>query len=60
MTYNRMLKKSASAEKVEVQAKVETTMRTSDLRSTLTSTSVCFTKICQDAPLGRAGRNGSP
>jgi hypothetical protein len=34
-----MLKKSASPEKVEVQAKVEAKKRTSDLRSTLTSTS---------------------
>ena len=34
-----MLKKSASVEKVEVQAQVEAKMRTSDLRSTLTSTS---------------------
>jgi hypothetical protein len=34
-----MLKKSASPEKVEAQAKVEAKKRTSDLRSTLTSTS---------------------
>jgi hypothetical protein len=34
-----MLKKPASAQKVEVQAKVEAKMRTSDLRSTLSSTS---------------------
>ena len=33
----RMLKRFASVEKVEVQAKVEAKMRTSDLRSTLTS-----------------------
>jgi len=35
----RMLKKAASAEKVEVEAKVEAKMRTSDLCSALTSTS---------------------
>jgi hypothetical protein len=37
-----MLKKFASAEKVEVQAKVAAKIRTSDLHSTLTSTSACL------------------
>jgi len=36
---SRILKKSANAEKVEVQAKVEAKMRVSDLLSTLTSPS---------------------
>jgi hypothetical protein len=34
-----MLKKLASAEKIEIQAKVEAKMRTLDVHSTLTSTS---------------------
>jgi hypothetical protein len=36
-----MLKKLASVEKVEIQAKVEAKMRTLDVRSTLTSISAC-------------------
>src|SRR5882762_9787480 len=39
LTTSRMLNESASAEKVEVQAKVEAKMRASDLCSTLTLTS---------------------
>jgi hypothetical protein len=61
MTYNRTLKKSASAEKVKVQAKVEATMRTSDLRSTLTSTAVRFTRCglaWDKARLGAPGLGG--
>ena len=46
MLASQLLKKSASVEKAEVQAKakVGAKMRTSDLRSTLTSTPACLAR----------------
>jgi hypothetical protein len=55
-----MLKKSASPEKVEAQAKVEAKKRTSDLRSTLTSTSAYLLAAALLDDLFEHPAHGSP
>jgi len=55
-----MLKKSAGAEKVEVQAKVEAKIRTSDLHSTLTSTSAFLLDVAHDRKTKKEGGGFAP
>jgi len=55
-----MLKKFASAEKVEVQAKVEAKIRTSNLHSTLTSTLAYLLNVATRSEEKRGWRIRSP